>query len=109
MEKKSSHSLSHRQGMVPALMLSSRRIPQALKHDLSGHITRGEASSKLTLVHSLSNIKESIQLQRKYMEKNEVDISNFLFYHGARAPGKANVASPLHITPSWNEANTVRN
>jgi len=28
--------------------------------------------------------------------KVEVDISNFWFYRGARAPRKANVASPLH-------------
>jgi len=27
--------------------------------------------------------------------KLKVDISKLLFYHGARAPGKANVASPL--------------
>jgi hypothetical protein len=34
---------------------------------------------------------------KEIQEKIEVDISNFWFYRGAHAPGKANVASPLDI------------
>jgi len=31
-------------------------------------LARGEANSKPTLLHILSNIKECVQFQRKYME-----------------------------------------
>jgi hypothetical protein len=65
--------------------------------------SRGEANSKLTLVHSLSNVKEYVQFERKYMKILMYILIIFCFYHGRHALGKANMASPLmkrHLTES---------
>jgi hypothetical protein len=39
----------------------------------------GEATSKLTLVHTLSNIKECIKCERKYMENLRQVLTNYYF------------------------------
>jgi hypothetical protein len=62
---------------------------------------RGKATSKSTLVHTLSNIKECIQYENKIDKKIKTGINKLLFYHGARALGKANVASPLPHCVMW--------
>jgi hypothetical protein len=55
----------------------------------------GEPSSKLAMVHTQSNIKEYIHLKKAH-NKFKAHISKILFYPGARAPRKANMASPLY-------------
>ena len=39
----------------------------------------GEATSKLTLVHTLSNIKECIKFKRKYIENLRHVLANYYF------------------------------
>jgi len=50
---------------------------------------------KMTLVHTLLNIKGAYTFLKEIYEKFEIGINKFLLYTGARASGKVNVASPL--------------
>jgi hypothetical protein len=65
-------------------------------------LTRGasrQGRSQLKInpgAHSIKH-KGMCTISKEIYENFKADITKLLFYHGARAPGKANVASPLPL------------